>query len=404
MHPGVPVRRARHKTRERVKPMAEILEGSEAIARAVALAKPAVVSAYPITPQTHIVENIARLIANGEFDATTIEVESEFSALSAAIGASAAGARAYTATASQGLALMHEVLFAAAGMRLPIVMNVVNRALSAPINIWNDHQDSVSQRDTGWLQFYVESIQEAVDTTLQAFRIAEDRNVLLPVMVCLDGFYLSHTMEPVELPTRELVDNFLPPYQPEHAYLDPLRPITQGPFAYPEPYYLLRKDLSHTIDASVSVIRLVHSQYARLTGRSYGDGLMEVYNNTKDRKKAIVVMGSLAGNCKEVADRRDDVGVVRIRCYRPFPHEEVIRALRDKELVIVIEKNISLGKGNGALFDEVRSQLYHLDKKPRVVGVVGGLGGTEISVKEIENIVEEAERWGDGHIEWRPKL
>jgi pyruvate ferredoxin oxidoreductase alpha subunit len=374
------------------------MEGSKVVAEAVKLCKPDVISAYPITPQTHIVEELAQLVADGKIKSKFLEVESEFTAISSVAGAVAAGSRAFTATCSQGLALMHEVLFAIAGMRLPVVMVVANRALSAPINIWNDWQDSISERDSGWIQFYVETAQEAVDTLIQAYRVAEEERVLLPVMVCMDGFILTHTVEPVDLPDDVEVDKFLPKYKPTHAILDPTNPMTLGPFAYPEPYFKLRKQLSLAIDRSKEVIREVNEKFGKMFQRKYGNGLVEEYKN--DKKIAIVSMGSVCGTIKCVVDKRDDVGLVRIRCYRPFPKEDLIEALKDKETVIVIEKNISLGLGSGSVFSEVRDALYGLKDKPKVIGCIAGLGGTDVRSKDIVRLIEKSEKMEDGKVEW----
>ncbi|MFH1127616.1 MAG: pyruvate ferredoxin oxidoreductase [archaeon] len=378
----------------------QILEGSKAAALSVCLCRPALTVAYPITPQTHIVEALAKFIADGKLDARHIEVESEFSAISAVVGGSAAGSRVFTATSSQGLALMHEVIFAAAGMRLPIIMQVANRALSAPINIWNDWQDSISERDAGWLQLYCETAQEVVDTTIQAYKIAEDKNVLLPVMVCMDGFFITHTIEPVEIPEQADVDRFLPEYKPTHAYLDPKRPMTQGPFAFPQPYMEMRKDLSDTIDSSKDTIKKVHDEFKKSFKRSYGNGLIDEYKN-KGKKTVMITMGSLAGTVREAVDARGDISLVRIRCFRPFPKDDLRKALKDAETVIILEKNISLGAGTGALFDEIRSALY--GGKQKVLGVVCGIGGSEVTVEDVKNIAEESKKKKDGDVWWLMK-
>jgi len=357
-----------------------VLEGSRAAAEAVRLCRPDVVAAYPITPQTHIVQELANMSADGSLKSKHIEVESEFSAISAATGASAAGSRSYTATCSQGLALMHEVLFATAGMRLPVVMTVVNRALSAPINIWNDHQDSISQRDAGWIQLYAETN-------------------LLPIMVCMDGFFLSHTIEPVDMPDLKKVDKFLPKYKPNHAYLDPQRPMTQGPFAFPKPYAQMRKDLSDAIDNSSSIIQKVSKDFKKSFGRQAGDGLIELYN-LKGKKTAIITMGSLGGTVKEASDRKGDFGLLRIISFRPFPKKDIAKALKGIDTVIVIEKNISLGASNGAVFDEVRSALYSEKNRPKVIGYVAGIGGTEITVDDIIKAVEKSKKKKDGDVSW----
>ncbi|MCK4808423.1 MAG: pyruvate ferredoxin oxidoreductase [Candidatus Aenigmarchaeota archaeon] len=376
-----------------------VLEGSRAAAEAVRLCRPDVVAAYPITPQTHIVQELANMSADGSLKSKHIEVESEFSAISAATGASAAGSRSYTATCSQGLALMHEVLFATAGMRLPVVMTVVNRALSAPINIWNDHQDSISQRDAGWIQLYAETNQEIIDLTIQAFKIAEDKKVLLPIMVCMDGFFLSHTIEPADMPEQKKVDKFLPKYRPDHAYLDPKRPMTQGPFAFPKPYAHMRKDLSDAIDNSKDIIQKVSKDFKKSFGRQAGDGLIEQYN-LKGKKTAIITMGSLGGTVKEASDKKGDFGLLRIISFRPFPKDDIIKALKGIDTVIVIEKNISLGASNGAVFDEVRSALYSEKNRPKIIGYVAGIGGTEVTVDDIIKAVEKSKKKKDGDVSW----
>jgi len=374
------------------------MEGSDLVARVVKLCKPDVISAYPITPQTHIVEKLADLVADGKLKSKFMEVESEFSAISSVAGACAAGSRTFTATSSQGLALMHEMLFASAGMRLPLVMVVANRALSSPINIWNDQQDSISQRDAGWIQIYVETAQEAADSVIQAYRIAEDERVLLPIMVCMDGFILTHSMEPADLPNEKEVQEFLPKYNPTHAILDPKKPMTLGPFAYPEPYFRLRKELSTAIDESREVISEINEKFAKKFKRKYGNGLIEEYKN--NRKMAIVSMGSVVGTIREVVDSRNDVGVVRIRSYRPFPKKDLIKVLKDKKIVIVLEKDISLGLGSGSVFSEVRDALYSLKKKPKVVGFIAGLGGVDITIKLINRAIEHSEKMKDGEVEW----
>ena len=374
------------------------MEGSKLVAEAVKLCKPDVISAYPITPQTHIVETLAQLVADGKLKSKFLEVESEFSALSSVVGAVAAGSRAFTTTCSQGLALMHEVLFATAGMRLPVVMVVANRALSAPINIWNDQQDSISERDSGWIQFYVETAQEAVDTLIQAYRIAEDSRVLLPVMVCMDGFILTHIVEPANIPSKKEINEFLPEYKPNHAILDPKNPVTLGPFAYPEPYFKLRKELSTAIDNSIDIISQVNEEFGKLFNRKYGNGLIEEYKNDKD--VTIISMGSVCGTIRCVVDSRDDVGLVKLRCYRPFPKEDLVKTLKGKKNVIVIEKNISLGLGSGSVLSEIRDILYSLKDKPKVVGCVAGLGGTDIKSKDIKALIDKSKTMKDGEVEW----
>lgn len=381
MRDRMPNKSYNKRTGEEIK-MKTILEGSKAVAEVVALCKPAVIAAYPITPQTHIVEELAQLVADGKLKSKYLEVESEFTAISACLGATAAGYRSFTATSSQGLVLMHEVLFTTAGMRLPVVMVVANRALSAPINIWNDEQDSISQRDTGWLQIYCESVQEAVDTLLQAYKIAESSRVLLPIMVCIDGYYLTHVVEPVDLPAQGEVDKFLPIYKPTHAVLDPQKPMTQGSLAYPEQYMFLRKQLADVVLNSIDVVKKVHDDFAKQFKRKYGNGLVEEYKNNKG--VAIVAMGSVCGTIKETIDKNKKFGLVRVRCFRPFPKKEIKATLKGKDLVIVIDRNISLGN-SGALSMEVRDCIYG-EKKPRIVNYIIGLGGVDTSRKDMSRL------------------
>lgn len=358
--------------------MMEIMEGSHAVALAVKAARPNVVAAYPITPQTHIVEDISQLIADGDLDAKYVKVESEHSAMSVCIGASATGARTYTATTSQGLALMHEVVFNAAGMRLPIVMTVANRALSAPLNIWNDHQDSISERDSGWIQIYVEDNTEASDMTIQAYRIAEDSRIQVPIMVCMDGYTLTHTYEPIELLEQGLVDDFVPPYEPAD-YLNVNDPKSFGMFADPNYYTEFRYQNHRALEAAKTVIAEVSSEFGEVFGRDYG-GLIEEYR-CDDAEYVLMAMGSVVGTLKDTVDDLRDNGVragaIKLRSYRPFPADEVRSALAGVEAVGVLDRNISLGF-EGALFTDVKSSLYRNDSAPKVSGFVAGLGGRDI--------------------------
>ena len=358
--------------------MREIMEGSHAIALAVKAARPNVVAAYPITPQTHIVEDISQLIADGDLDAQYVKVESEHSAMSVCLGASATGARTYTATTSQGLALMHEVLFNAAGMRLPIVMTVANRALSAPLSIWNDHQDSISERDSGWIQIYAEDNTEASDLTIQAYRIAEDSRIQVPVMVCMDGYTLTHTYEPVELLEQDLVDDFLPPYRPAD-FLNVYDPKSFGMFADPNYYTEFRYQNHRALEAAKAVIPEISSEFGEVFDRDYG-GLIEEYR-CDDAEYVLMAMGSVVGTLKDtVDDLRDDgvrVGAIKLRSYRPFPVDEIRRALAGLEAVGILDKNISLGF-EGALFTDVKASLYHVDNAPKAFGFIAGLGGRDI--------------------------
>jgi pyruvate ferredoxin oxidoreductase alpha subunit len=369
----------------------KVVEGSYAVAHAVKVCRPHLISAYPITPQTHIAEHLSKFVADGELEAESLNVESEFSALSALIGASAVGARTYSSTTSQGLALMHEALFNASGMRLPIVMTIVNRALSAPINIWNDQQDSISQRDTGWIQFYAEDVQEAADLTPQAYKIAEDRDIMLPAMICMDGFILSHVYEPVILLEQELTDEYLPPYQPEYI-LDPADPKSLGTFADPSTYTEFRYLQEKAMGAALEKIVEAAGEFKETYGR-YGGALLEEYR-VEGAEVLILAMGSVIGTIKDVIDRmRSDgmrVGLVKVRVFRPFPGEAVRKAVKNARIILTLDKNISLGKNEGALCTEVKACLYNTSPGIPVLGYMLGHGGRDISEKTIERLIETA--------------
>lgn len=368
------------------------IEGSEAVALAAKLADVDVIAAYPITPQTHIVETLSRYVADGELDAEFMNVESEHTALSACVGAAAIGSRVFTATASQGLALMHEILYIASGYRLPIVMAVANRALSAPLSIWCDHSDSMAERDSGWIQFYVESSQEAFDTTLQAFKISEDKRVLLPVMVCLDGFILSHVIEAVDVLDKEAVAKFLPKFSPKYV-LDPNRPITMGAWTSPEFYLEFKKQQEEALREAKKCIAEVNEQYGRLFGRKYGNGFIETVQ-IEDADVVFVTLGSMTGVARVAVNKLRDngmrVGLVRIRSFRPFPAEEIREAVKTAKVIAVASRDISLGSFGGAALSEVRSALYESNKKPHVVGYVLGLGGRDIKVEDFLTIAKKS--------------
>jgi pyruvate ferredoxin oxidoreductase alpha subunit len=375
--------------------MLEITEGSHAVADAVRLCRPQVVAAYPITPQTHIVEALADMVANGRLDADYITVESEFSALSACLGASAAGSRAYSATTSQGLALMFEVCFNVAGMRLPIVMSIANRALGAPLSIWNDQQDSISLRDSGWLQFYAEDNQEATDLHYIAYRVAEDPAVLLPAMVCFDGFILSHTYEPVEMLSQEDADRFLPKFLPPER-LDANDPISFGMYATPEYYLEFRYATDKALKDARSVIKKAGEEFKAMFGRDYR-AMVEGYR-LEDAGTVIVAMGSICGTIKDAIDEMraegKNVGLLKVRVFRPFPGEEIRQALSKAKRVAVLDKNVSLG-ATGAVALEVRNALY-CSGVP-VLDYILGLGGRDVRKKDIREIVTLAEK-GSGDI------
>ena len=365
--------------------MLEITEGSHAVAEAVRLCRPQVVSAYPITPQTHIVEALADMVADGKLDADYMTVESEFSALSACLGASAAGSRVYSATTSQGLALMFEVCFNVAGMRLPIVMTIANRALGAPLSIWNDQQDSISLRDSGWLQFYAEDNQEATDLHYIAYRVAEDHKVLLPAMVCFDGFILSHTYEPVDMISQEDADNYLPKFAPKER-LDAADPISFGMYATPEYYLEFRYETDKALKDAKSVIQAAGAEFKQMFGRDYS-AMVEGYR-MDDAETVIVAMGSICGTIKDtIDDLRTEgarVGLLKIRVFRPFPSNEVAQALKGAKRVAVLDKNISLG-AKGAVALEIKDALY--GSGIPVYDYIVGLGGRDVRKKDIREVV-----------------
>ena len=375
--------------------MLEITEGSHAVAEAVRLSRPQVISAYPITPQTHIVEALAEFVANGRLDAEYITVENELSALSACIGASAAGSRAYSATTSQGLALMFEVCFNAAGMRLPIIMSIANRAMGAPLSIWNDQQDSISLRDSGWLQFYAEDNQEATDLHYLAYRVAENPSVLLPAFVCFDGFILSHTYEPVDMLTQEEVDRFLPKFNPAER-LDMTDPISFGMYATPEYYLEFRYEMDQAQKRAKDAIAKAGKEFGTLFGRDYS-ALIEGYR-LDGAETAIVAMGSICGTIKDAVDEMraegTKVGLLKIRVFRPFPSEEIAKMLSGVKRVAVLDKNISLG-AKGATALEIRDALY--GSAIPVKGYVLGLGGRDVRKRDIKEIVSQVENGQGDH-------
>jgi pyruvate ferredoxin oxidoreductase alpha subunit len=362
----------------------KVMTTNSAVAEAVKLAKPQVLPVYPITPQTSISEKLAEFVANGEIDGEFIRVESEHSALSAALAASGAGVRVFTATSSQGLMLMHEIIFAAAGMRAPIVMANANRSISAPLSIWNDHQDSICQRDAGWIQIYAEDGQEALDSILTAYKISENPKVLLPTMVCLDGFILTHTVEPVDIPTAEDVDRFLPKYVPEHAFLDPSNPMSIGTFADPNYYMEARHQIEEEMKNSVSVIEEVNKEFEEIFGRNYG--FVEEYK-CKDAEIIIVAMGSLCSTLRECVDnlrkQGEKVGLLKVRVYRPFPVKEIKKAIANANKIAVLDKNISFGIG-GALYSDIKAKI-DVDAYNFIIG----LGGRDITPDHIDEVVEK---------------
>ena len=364
------------------------MEVSLAIGEAAKLANVDVVAAYPITPQTHIVEHLAELVAEGELDAAYIPVESEHSAMSACLGASAVGARTFTATAGQGLELMHEVLYVAASMQLPMVMAVANRALSAPLSVWGDHSDAMAVRDTGWIQMFTENGQEVFDNILCAFRIGEDQRVLLPVMVHLDGFHLSHMIEPILFPEQSDVDRFLPPYD-YPLPLDPEKPVTMGAFAPPIIYSETKKAQEVHLAGAKEVIIECWDEFAGIFGRRYLP--VESYRS-EQAKVLLLTMGSFSQTAMvaidKVREEGQDVGLVRLRLWRPFPTRELRQAVKDAEILIVFDRALSFGGQAGPVCSEIRSALYNEDKRPKVVNIIGGLGGRDVTVAGFEDIIK----------------
>jgi pyruvate ferredoxin oxidoreductase alpha subunit len=369
----------------------KMIQGCRAIAEATTLCRPKVISAYPITPQTLIVEELASIVADGGLDTEFINVEGEHSAASLVLGASATGVRVFTATSSQGLLYMAEVVFNIAGMRLPVVMVNANRSVSAPLNIWNDQQDSISVRDSGWIQLYAENNQEACDLIFQAYRIAEDHRVMLPVMVCVDGFVLPHAFEVVDLPSQKELDAFLPPYQPLYR-LDTDHPLTIGAYTEPDKYTETRYMIQRTMEAAIPIIEDVAREFKNSFGRSSG-GLLEKYR-VEDASTVLVAMGSVAGTFKEVVDelraQGQKVGVVRLITYRPFPKEAVYQVLKDAREIIAIEKAISLGS-SGPLATEIRSLFQGRPANPRISGFIAGLGGRDITMENIKTAISKAQ-------------
>jgi pyruvate ferredoxin oxidoreductase alpha subunit len=367
--------------------MLKQLEGSRAVAETVALCRPEVICAYPISPQTHIVEALSQLVKTGELaPCEYINVESEFAAMSAAIGASAAGARSYTATASQGLLYMVEALYNASGLGLPIVMTVANRAIGAPINIWNDHSDAMSQRDSGWIQLFAESNQEALDMHVQAFVLAETLSV--PVMVCMDGFVLTHAYERIDVPTQEMVDAFLPPFVPRQM-LDPADPVTIGSMVGPEAFSEV-KYLAHVKQMqALDLIPLIASDFESAFGRGSG-GLVSRYR-TDDAETIVVALGSVLGTIQDTVDEMREngvkIGAVGIKAFRPWPMDEVREALGHARRVVVVEKALATGIG-GIVSLDVRVALEGLPVLVRTA--IAGLGGRAITKRSLRLLFDDA--------------
>jgi pyruvate ferredoxin oxidoreductase alpha subunit len=372
--------------------MKEFLEGAKAVAKIVKTVKPAVISAYPITPQTHIVEELAQMVANGELKSEFVNVESEHSAASVVLGGSATGVRVFSATSSQGLLLMTEVLFNIAGMRLPVVITCANRAVSAPINIWNDQQDVETVRDSGWIQLYGENIQEVCDLHLLAYRLAENKDVMLPVMVNMDGYVLTHGYEVVDIPTEEEVEKFLPAYKAPYK-LDPDNPISMGLLGPPDSYMETRFAIQETMKEVVGLIPKLCDEFEKVFGRKLS-GLIEGYR-IEDAELILVAKGSVVGTIKEAVDRVREkgqrVGVLKIVAYRPFPSDLIYQRLKNAKKIAIVEKAISLGS-TGPMYLEICNSFIGKKESPQIDGFVIGLGGRDIKIESIEEILKIASK------------
>ena len=378
------------------------LNGDEAVAYAAKQCDVDVVAAYPITPQTIIVEKFSEYVANGEVQTEFVCTESEHSAMTACLAAAATGARTFTASASAGLALMHEMLFVTSGSRAPVVMAVANRALSAPLNIHGDQSDSMAERDSGWIQIYVENAQEAYDSIIQAFKIAEDVGVSLPVIVGLDGFTLSHSLENVDVLSDAAVKQFVGDRQLPNVLthegktvpfkLDPENPMTMGPIAFQNYYFEFKRQQEEGMKNALKRIQEVNSEYAKASGRSYGNGLIDAYK-LEDAEITVICVGSTSGTLKVIVDelRQEGIkaGLLRLRTFRPLPVEELRRALKNAKAIAVMDKSMSFGGFGGAVFHEVRHSLYDAQLHPPIVNYIYGLGGRDSSPQELRRIFED---------------
>jgi len=366
------------------------ITGNDAAAYAIKQINPDVMAAYPITPQTALVQKFSEYVADGLVKTEFVTVESEHSAMSACVGAAAAGGRVMTATAANGLALMFEIVYIAASSKLPIVMPVVNRALSGPINIHCDHSDSMAARDSGWIQLYSENAQEAYDNTIQAIRIAENMKVRLPVMVMYDGFITSHGIEMVDFLDDEVVHNFVDDYQPNNPLLDPEKPLTYGPLDLYDYYFEHKRQQAEDIKNSKPIILDVAREFEKISGRPYG--LFESYQ-LEDAETAIVALSSTAGTAKEVVDemraKGKKVGLLKPRVFRPFPYQEIAKALSHLKVVAILDRSDSFGAFGGPLFTEIRSAMMEFGKIPENIDIIYGLGGRDINEQDIEGVYNQ---------------
>ncbi len=374
--------------------MKQVITGDHAVAVGAKLCRVEVVPAYPITPQTLIIEHIADFVNDGEMDAKFLTMESEHSVMSVAAAASAAGARVFTATSSQGLAFMHEMIYATAPLRLPVVMVNANRTLGAPPGIWCEYNDSMGERDSGWLQVYVEDNQEALDMVIQSYRISEDKRVLLPIMPCLDGFVLTHTVEPVDVPDPQDVDSFLPAYRPD-VVLNPAKPAMIGTFMPAEYIMEMRRQTTSAFESAKKVIQEINDEFAKVFGRNYG-GMIDTYM-MEDAEAALVTMGTVTSTAREVVDELrkagKKVGLVKLRFFRPFPSERLKEVLSGMKAVGVVDRSISY-LGGGPAFNEIRSALYGMSIP--VINHLAGIGGRDVTEEQIKTMFALTRRAAEG--------
>ena len=376
-----------------------ILLGSDAIAHGVRLSRPEVISAYPITPQTHIIETLSEMVDSGELKSQYIKVESEMSAIAAVLGSVSTGSRSFTASSSQGLAMMHEILHWVAGARLPLVLVNANSALGAPWNIWSDQSDSFSQRDTGWLQIYCETSQEALDTIIIAYKASEQ--LMLPIMVMIDGFILSHTMERLLVPDQQIVDDYLPAYKAPYR-LDPDNSLTFGAAAHPDLFYELKKTFSETMTEALTVLDQCQEEFAQKFGRCY-QPVMRCPEGDEKSNTALLCCGAMTGTVRvavaELNKNGTPTDLIKLRLLRPFPNRELCEALKDKKQVIVLNRACSYGVG-GTLSQEVRAALYNLPQRPLINDVMISLGGKEVFPETITEVVENREQLSSVECNW----
>lgn len=366
------------------------LTGDQAVATAMKQIEPDVVAAYPITPQTEIVMYFSNYVANGQVSTEMIQVESEHSAMSACVGAQAAGARTMTATSANGLALMWEIVYIAASLRLPIVMPVVNRALSGPLNIHCDHSDTMGARDSGWLQIYCESAQEVYENTILAVRIAEHKDILLPVMVCQDGFITSHGVEGLELFEDKLVKDFIGEYKPDYPLLDVEHPVTYGPLDLPDYYFEHKRQQSEAMKGALRIIPDLFKEFEKAFGKKYD--FIDTYK-LEDADMAIVALSSTAGTARGVVDELRaqgiKLGLLRPRVFRPFPKEKIIQALKNAKAVAILDRSESFSAEGGPLYTDIKAALYDSDIRPFVINYIYGLGGRDIFPNDIKKVYSD---------------